>query len=173
MGHLYPVNVSKHLLQKLKWNWLETREDEKGKVISITGKLKKPKPLIIEDEINYFKDKIEQMRFAIKLIKDEQNLIFEKDLEKKHRVLETLKELMKKNFGISCADGCYFEEYMIELAISEVLAIWKKIGIVENNKNEWYLKEEAYNNQFKPKTSNKLKKNKNQLKDYIIEHIDL
>ncbi len=124
MGHLYPENISKYLVHKLFTNWLNRKKLDSGCFVD-EGILEKPKPLKVYDIINHFTKKISQMNQIISLLSSEKDI-------------KLLTNLMKRNFGVNSAEGCYLDSEMIKMAIYECLGTWKNYGIVKEIDKEWF-----------------------------------
>lgn len=146
MGHLYPENISKYLIHKLFRNWMDEEEYESGFISK--GFLNNPKPLKIEETVQYFIEKINQMkRIIISQYKTED--------------IKLLKRLMEKEFGVNCAEGCYLDKDMLEMTINECLAIWSEKKYVKKTKDGWILDMEKY------------RKSGKELEDLYIKYIDM
>lgn len=143
MGHLYPTNISKYLIYKLFTNWFDKDKRNKGLVVS-KEILDSPKPLKKEDAINHFRKNQKRMEFAISIVKKDDSTIFQEGIVEQEKTIKLLETLMEKNFGVSCADGLEINEWALDMAIQECLAIWLDHGIVEVINDEWFLKREIF-----------------------------
>jgi len=155
MGHLYPTNISKYMLYKLYSNTLEENHKKTG---SCTYAIE-PRPLLIYDVIKHFMKQIDRMKFAMKSVKNNNDLIFSEDIEKQEKTIKLLKKLTRQEFGCNAADGSSLESYMIEMAATEVLAYWFSDKIVYKKEDGWYLNLECL-------------KDRN-FKELIIDYIDM
>jgi len=143
LGHLYPTNISKYLIYELFANWYNRKKINKGSSIS-KELLASPRPLRKKDVISHFKKNLKRMELAIEIVKKDKSMIFQEDITKQEETTKLLNKLMEENFGVSCAEGCYFDEEMIDMAVQECLATWLDHGIVELINDEWFLKKEIF-----------------------------
>jgi hypothetical protein len=128
LGHLYPTNISKYLIYKLYTNWYDKDKFNKGFSVS-EELLDSPTPLIKEEVIQHFMKSIKRMELAIEIVRKDDSTIFKEDIIEQEKVIKLLTSLME-SFGVSCADGLYLEEWALDMAIQECLAIWKEHGVL-------------------------------------------
>lgn len=146
MGHMYPENISKYLLLKLF-----------GGCFDDNGLKESPIKITIPEFANYFIDKISQMDTIIEKMENEEDI-------------KLLTELKEENYGVTCAEGVYFDKGMIKWAISDCLYYSCKHGIVNKMDNIHGLEDDYY--YFDLKEYRRLKdETGKEIEDYIIKYI--
>jgi hypothetical protein len=126
MPILYPENFCKHLyIKMLQKRFVLNTVTEDGEEIFGGDELPIARPLIVKEEVKYFREKIELIQQAIGEIT---NPIAQK----------LVTEMMEDKYCVNYASGVSEDASSIENVIGWVLYIWEKRGWVWHNSHDEY-----------------------------------